>query len=66
MLRGVDKDSDMPTLNAWGISIDDALVIPILRSLTCVKQLEMPTLIKKYVEVGCAKAGVSLFTEYAN
>ena len=66
LLRGADKDSGMPTLNAWGLSIDDALVIPILRSLTCVKQLEMPNLIKKYVEVGCVKAGVSLFTEYAS
>ena len=66
LLRGEDQESGMPTLNAWGVSIDDAMVLPIIRSLTCVRGIKMPTKIKKYVEKGCAKAGVSLFTQYAN
>jgi len=67
MLRGRDSQyDDMPTLNAWGLSMDDALVLPILRSLTCVKGLEMPPLVEEYTARACEKAGVPLFTEMAS
>ena len=67
MLRGRDPaHGSMPTLNLWGLSIDDSLVLPVLRSLTCVKGLEMPPLVREYVETGCARAGVPLFTEMAS
>jgi glutaredoxin 2 len=41
-------------------------VLPVLRSLTCVKGLEMPPLVREYVETGCARAGVPLFNEMAS
>jgi glutaredoxin 2 len=67
MLRGRDPaHGDVPTLNAWGLSMDDALVLPILRSLTVVQGIEWPPLVWDYVETACADAGVSLFTEYAS
>eukprot|EP01047_Picozoa_sp_COSAG01_P090172 COSAG01_NODE_22081_length_872_cov_2.116429_2_plen_118_part_00 len=67
MLRGRDAGrGDMPTLNSWGVSIDDALVLPILRSLTCVRGIAWPPLVHEYVTRGCEAAGVSLFTEYSS
>ena len=67
MLRGRDDERDgVPSLNAWGLSIDDALVLPILRSLTVVKGIEFPPLISEYLEGACASAGVGTFAKYAS
>jgi len=67
MLRGRDATYDnMPTLNAWGLSMDDALLLPALRSLTCVEGVTFPPLVLEYIETGCEAAGVGLFTEYAS
>ena len=63
MLRGCDDG--MPTLNKWGVSIDDALVLPILRSLTCVQDVKWSPTIRQYIDIGCGRAGLGLFTEYA-
>ena len=67
MLRGRDDARDgVPSLNAWGLSIDDALVLPILRSLTVVKGIEFPLLISEYLEGACKSAGVGTFAKYAS
>ena len=67
MLRGRDASrGGAPTLNAWGASVDDALVLPILRSLTCVRDLKWPPLVREYVDGMCEAAGVPLFTEHAS
>lgn len=64
LLRGTTADG-CPCLNVWGLSIDDVLVLPLLRNLTCVAGLEWPALARKYVEMGCKKGGVNLYSEYA-
>jgi len=64
LLKGKTADG-VPTLNAWGFSMDDILVLPNLRNLTCVKGVEWPPLALEYVQKACGKAGVKLYTEYA-
>jgi len=64
LLRGTTADG-CPCINVWGLSIDDVLVLPLLRNLTCVAGLEWPTLARKYVEMGSSKGGVKLYSEYA-
>ena len=46
--------------------LDDALVLPVLRSLTCVEGVEWPPRVREYLETACEKAGVALFTEHAS
>jgi len=41
------------------------MVLPILRSLTCVRGIVWPPLVHEYVTRGCEEAGVSLFTHHA-
>jgi len=60
MLRSTTED-DAPCLNAWGLSIDDALILPLLRELSCVAGVEWPAKLRAYVELQCAKAGVEPF-----
>lgn len=64
MLRGKTADG-IPCLNAWGFSMDDIEVLPLLRNLTCVADLDWPTEVRAYVELACAKAGVALYTAHA-
>jgi len=64
LLRGRTSD-DIPTLNKWGFSMDDIIVLPNLRNLTCVKGVEWPPKALEYVQKTCGKAGVKLYTEYA-
>ena len=39
-----------PTLNAWGFTMDDLLLLPLLRNLTCCKAIEWPPTARAYVE----------------
>lgn len=41
MLRS-ESEEGSPCLNAWGLAIDDALVLAVLRNLSCVKGIEWP------------------------
>jgi glutaredoxin 2 len=60
LLRGTAWQG-APCLNAWGASMDDVLLLPILRNLSCVKAVEWPPRVQAYVEQGCAAAGVNTF-----
>ena len=54
LLFGKQADDDgTPCLNAWGISLDDAAVLPVLKSLG---PAEASDKVKAYVEGNCAKA----------
>lgn len=64
LLRGTTADG-VPCLNAWGLSMDDILVLPNLRNLTCVAGLRWPAAVDAYVERACSKAGVALYTAHA-
>jgi len=62
LLRGTTSDGS-PCLNAWGLSMDDVLVLPLLRNLTCVAGIRWPAKVREYMEKGCAKGGVKLYSE---
>lgn len=64
MLRG--RGPDGPTLNSWGLSVDDAVLLPILRAMTVTKDVEWPPLVREYLESACTKAGIDTFDEYAS
>ena len=51
--------------NAYGRSIDDIVLIPNLRTLTCVKGLRWPKKVKAYVENGCKDAGIETYSAHA-
>lgn len=53
------------TMNGWGFGMDDVLVLPNLRNLTCVKGVKWPAGVRAYLEESCARAGISLYDEYA-
>lgn len=67
MLRGTTTvdGASVPCLNKWGFSMDDILVLPLLRNLTCVAGLKWPAQVRTYLESICGKAGVKLYTENA-
>lgn len=49
LMRGEDKKC----LNSWGWGMDDVLLLPWLRRLTCVKGIEFPAVVQQYMaEVG--------------
>ena len=52
-------------VNAHGRSFDDIVLIPILRSLTSVKGVQWPEKVQRYVEQGCADAGVQTYSRHA-
>jgi len=52
-------------LHEWGLSMDDAMVVPVLRNLSVVKGIEWPDKVKAYYTQACAKAGVSTYEQYA-
>lgn len=64
LLRG-ETDCGSPCANSWGFSMDDILVLPNLRNLTCVSGIVWPDKVRSYVESLCSKAGVALYTEHA-
>jgi len=64
LLRSETEDGS-PCLNAWGLGIDDALVLPVLRNLSCVEGVEWPAKVVAYLEKQCAKSNVKPFFEFA-
>lgn len=64
LLRGVDADG-VPCLNAWGFSMDDVLLLPDLRQLSCVAGVEWPTRVRAYLDGACAKAECKAYDEHA-
>jgi len=64
MLRGTTDDG-VPCLNVWGLGMDDVQVLPLLRNVSMVRQLDWPPKVLEYVEKACAKANVELFTDRA-
>jgi len=64
MLKGETEDGT-PCLNPWGFSMDDIIVLPILRNLSCVKDIQWSPRIRSYLELSCARAGVPLFRQHA-
>jgi len=63
MLRGTEPDS--PSLNTWGLGMDDAILLPILRAMTVTKDVEWPERVRLYLDSACAKANVDTFDAYA-
>lgn len=63
MLRGSDERDGSPRLNTWAWGMDDAIVLSILRNLTCIKGVTWPPEVLYYLEASCSKASVDLFTE---
>lgn len=56
----------VPCMNVWGFSMDDILVLPNLRNLTCVAGVKWPAGVRGYMEKVCAKAGLALYDAYAS
>uniref|UniRef100_A0A7S3PPM6 GST N-terminal domain-containing protein n=1 Tax=Aplanochytrium stocchinoi TaxID=215587 RepID=A0A7S3PPM6_9STRA len=52
-------------LNPWGVSMDDILLVPELRTLTCVKGVDWPPLVLAYLTCICDRAHVQLYFDYA-
>ena len=50
LLRGGGEGGGAPTLNAWGFTMDDLLLLPLPRNLTCCKAIEWPPTARAYVE----------------
>lgn len=61
MLRGREPLS----LNAWGYSVDDAILLPILRAMTVTKAVEWPPRVREYLDTACEAANVDTFAKYA-
>lgn len=55
LLRGTDSDG-APCLNAWGFTMDDILLLPDLRQLSCVQGVEWPPRVRAYLDAACSKA----------
>lgn len=61
MLRGVTPRDKAPCLNAWGFTMDDALLVPHLRRLARNADLEAwPARARAYLEMTCARCRVPL------
>ena len=54
------------SLNRWGLSMDDLLLLPDLRTLTAVPGIEWPPRVRQYVDVAFALAGVDLYDAHAS
>eukprot|EP00620_Florenciella_sp_RCC1587_P014530 CAMPEP_0182566994 /NCGR_PEP_ID=MMETSP1324-20130603/8320_1 /TAXON_ID=236786 /ORGANISM="Florenciella sp., Strain RCC1587" /LENGTH=271 /DNA_ID=CAMNT_0024780899 /DNA_START=20 /DNA_END=835 /DNA_ORIENTATION=- len=53
------------TLNEWGFSIDDVLVLPVLRNLTAVKGLTYAPEVQAYLDDWCKATGVETYAKDA-
>lgn len=62
LLRGRQPDDGIPCLNGWGISMDDATVLPVLKVLLSASDADDEGLldVRDYVAYNFAKAGVEL------
>mmetsp|Transcript_68174 Transcript_68174/g.154237 ORF Transcript_68174/g.154237 Transcript_68174/m.154237 type:complete len:273 (+) Transcript_68174:29-847(+) len=67
MLHGTRVEDGSPTLQADGVlTMDDILIVPILRNLSCVKAINWPPKVRDYLEGVCSRANVPTFFEFAN
>lgn len=55
LLRGADG-AGAPCLNAWGFTMDDVLLLPDLRQLSCVRGVQWPLRVREYLDAACAQA----------
>jgi len=55
---------DAQSVNEFGFGMDDILVIPHLRSLTCVKGLKWPAKLRKYLENAFEDVKAELYFKY--
>ena len=55
----------LQALNSWGLSWDDVLLLPELRTLSVVKGVGWPPKVHAYVTSAYAKAGVPTYFEHA-
>mmetsp|Transcript_14540 Transcript_14540/g.36813 ORF Transcript_14540/g.36813 Transcript_14540/m.36813 type:complete len:274 (-) Transcript_14540:159-980(-) len=55
LLRGTDADG-APCLNSWGLSVDDIILLPDLRQLSCVQGVTWPAKVQAYLDSACGKA----------
>jgi hypothetical protein len=62
LLRGRQPEDGIPCLNAWGLSVDDAKVLPVLRVLLSTTDDKDEGLldVRDYVDFNFKKAGVEL------
>ena len=59
LLRGRQADDGTPCLNSWGLSMDDAAVLPVLRVLVEGKA-ELDVELRDYVAASYRKAGLQI------
>jgi len=45
--------------------MDDALVLPVLRNLSCVKRVDWPPKVWAYMKAACVKAGIPTYEDHA-
>jgi len=64
LVRGQTRE-EAPCLNEWGFSMDDVLVLPHLRLLTCVAGVAWPPKVAAYLESASARGGMDLYTAEA-
>lgn len=55
-----------PNASNQQLSLEDILLFPILRNLTCVKDLIFPDKVQAYISTMSQQSEVALYTEYAN
>eukprot|EP00415_Alexandrium_ostenfeldii_P004930 UN4930 len=59
MIRGADS------LNAWGWGMDDVILLPDLRRLTCVKGVVFPEKVASYMDASLLKTGLFDYSKVA-
>jgi len=64
-LSGSNEEGSTPCLHPWGLSMDDIMVLPVLRNLSCVKGIEWPERVLAYMQKTCRQAGITTYEEHA-
>tara|TARA_B100000524_G_scaffold113257_1_gene55079 strand:- start:56 stop:292 length:237 start_codon:yes stop_codon:yes gene_type:complete len=60
MLHGRDRE-DLPSLNAWGFSMDDVSVLATLHAIAASDGVvQWPEEVREYMELACEKATVPM------
>jgi len=66
------KLADLPSLlrggsclNTWGWSMDDVVLLPLLRSFTCVKGVELPPGVEGYLNLAPGKSQMVDYRQHA-
>ena len=52
--------------NAWGLSLDDVILLPELRTLSVAPGVSWPGKVKEYLLKNCEAAGVQTYFQYAH